>query len=88
MRHPLWKRVAKQHSLCETFQKMSQAGEARNNALCNKKAKWKLAVVLPQDDNAKSPKAAPLHKTPHGKAKNKPEKEKEFMFETEVSYVD
>ena len=34
----------------ELFQKMSQAGEARNNALCNKKAKWKLAVVLPQDN--------------------------------------
>ena len=60
----------------ELFQKMSQAGEARNNALCNKKAKWKLAVVLPQDNNAKSPKATPLHKTPQGKAKNKPEKEK------------
>ena len=57
----------------ELFQKMSQAGEARNNALCNKKAKWKLAVVLPQDNDAKSPKATPLHKTPHGKAKNKPE---------------
>ena len=64
------------YSNTELFQKMSQAGEARNNALCNKKAKWKLAVVLPQDDNAKSPKATPLHKTPHGKAKNKPEKEK------------
>ena len=60
----------------ELFQKMSQAGEARNNALCNKKAKWKLAVVLPQDNNAKSPKATPLHKTQQGKTKNKPEKEK------------
>ena len=71
----------------ELFQKMSQAGEARNNALCNKKAKWKLAVVLPQDDNAKSPKATPLHKTPHGKAKNKPEKEKAVkeIKETKIS---
>ena len=26
MRHPLWKRVAKKHSLCETFQKTGSAG--------------------------------------------------------------
>ena len=32
----------------ELYQKMAQAGETRNNGLFNKKAKWKLATVLPQ----------------------------------------
>ena len=36
----------------ELYQKMTTAGESRNNALFNKKAKWKLALVLP---NASTP---------------------------------
>ena len=36
----------------ELYQKMATAGESRNNALFSKKAKWKLALVLP---NASAP---------------------------------
>ena len=44
----------------ELYQKMSQAGETRNSALFNKKAKWKLATVLPVDPKkgGKRPKSA------------------------------
>ena len=41
----------------ELYQKMAEAGETRNNVLCNKKAKWKLASVLPQEKNPKLVKA-------------------------------
>ena len=43
---------------------MSQAGETRNSALFNKKAKWKLATVLPLDPKkgGKRPKSARVEK--------------------------
>ena len=50
----------------ELYQKMSQAGETRNSALFNKKAKWKLATVLPQvpKKGGKRPKSARVEKEP------------------------
>jgi hypothetical protein len=51
----------------DLYQKMAQAGESRNAAIgFNKKAKWKLALVLPQD-NLQEVKSGPCKD-----AKNKP----------------
>ena len=51
----------------DLYQKMAQAGETRNNALgFNKKAKWKLALVLPQDNTNE------LKSSPYEDAKNSP----------------
>lgn len=62
----------------ELYQKMSQAGETRNSALFNKKAKWKLATVLPlaPKKGGKRPKSA--------RVDNEPEKAPEPEQQPEV----
>ena len=67
----------------DLYQKMAQAGETRNSALFNKKAKWKLALVLPSkttsNDN-KSNSIQPSKESPILKIKSKSGKGK-FIIE-------
>ena len=59
----------------ELYQKMSQAGESRNSAFFNKKAKWKLALVLPENNSNQpkspinEPKNTSITKSKQGKGK-------------------
>ena len=58
----------------ELYQKMAQAGETRNSALFNKKAKWKLALVLPSKSTSNDNKGnsvQPSKESPILKIKSK-----------------
>ena len=54
---------------------MSQAGETRNIALFNKKAKWKLATVLPQESSNSEKSSTAFTKSPNPRPKKRENKD-------------
>lgn len=69
----------------ELYQKMATAGESRSNALFNKKAKWKLALVLPTVGAPTSETTKPIQEgTKSPMIKAKPSKKSKFVKKGKV----